>query len=500
MIINPFLFGGGGDTTPTGEQLFWGIGDSNMDGRGSSVPTIAGGMLYHWNGASFDEITNQAITNDGTSGSVYQYFAEDYFATTGYKVLCVNSGKGGSTYYKDSGSAEHWTGNGDPEDLYVPALAQVQAALASKGLTRPKAIFLNCGINDFNAGTTEANITTAMNTLLTNVTSDFPGVPILLLIPGRTNAVSFSTGLYDLRKLTVSRCESFPDLYPVGSAASFIEPGYVNGGGDEIHYANTGLDWWGAMLNRWFINSAYSKWSRFVISGHFDELSGTRKGLIDTVISGLYNRGDYFEMEHLANFKTTVVQNIGFDWTGLGFTFRTGASFTANTSISTNGTTTFASYTFFSNINNRAASQNDFITGVKIKTRTTPNGTIAIAFGGTNGTSASNFGQSTTNTTWRSNDNTTTTGGETSITADNLYSVARNGTTKELYKGSTLQASATQASTGTMDVFPRIGCNNNNGTAATFMAGTYTYVFAARNTTFNLAAFHTDMEALESGW
>jgi hypothetical protein len=497
-IINTFV-NRSTDTTPDGEQLFFGLGDSNMDGRGVSVPTISSGMLYHWNGSSFDEITNQAITNDGTTGSVYQYFAEDYFATTGYKVLVVNSGKGGSTYYADGG--DHWDGTPGAGDLWTPALAECRAALAAKGLTQPKAIFLNCGINDYNNGaTTEANITTAMNALLDNITAEFPTVPILMLIPGRTNTVAIDQKLYNLRKLSLARAEIYPNLYPVGSAAAFIDAGYLNTGGDDIHYANAGLDAWGGMLNRWFINSAYSKWSRYVISGHFDELSSLRKGLIDTVVSGLYNRGDWFELEHLSNFRTTVIQNIGFDWTGLGYGFRTGATFGANSAITTNGTNQLFSITFFSNWNNRAASQNDFLVGVKIKTRTTAAGVTAIAFGGTNGTSAINFGQTTTNTTWRANDNTTTNGGEASVTADNLYTIGRNGTTKQLYKGTTLQASATQASTGTQDVFFRIGCNNNSGSNATFFGGTFTYAFAARNTTFDLASFFTDMEALEANW
>lgn len=487
------------DTTPAGEQLFWGIGDSNMDGRGATIPTIASGTMWNWNGSSYDEITTQHVSNTGTTGSMYQYFAEDYLATTGYKSLIVNSGKGGSSYYPNAGGEEHWTGTG-ADDLYQPALTNVRAALAAKGLTQPKAIFLNCGINDETAGTSEANITTAMNTLLTNLNTSFPGVPILLLIPGRNNSNAFTQALYNLRKLSIERCEVYPDLYPIGSAAAFIEPGYVNGS-DEIHYATAGLDWWGAMCNRWFINSAISnKYARGVVSGHFDELSSGRKTLVANVITGLYDRGDYFQLEHLTSHKTTVVQNTGFDWSFLGYSFRTGSTFTANTSVSSNGTSSFSSYTFFNSINTRAASQDDFIEGVKIKTKTTANGVIAVMFGGTTGTIAASFGQTAANTVYRCNDNTTSSGGEAGIVADNLYAIYRNGTTKGLKKNKTDQASTTQASLGVYNLFPRMGCNNNSGTAASFLNATYTYVFAARFTTFDYDSFFDDMEALEAGW
>lgn len=501
-ILNPYVFNNI-DETPAGEQLFWGIGDSNLDGRGVTPPTIASGTMYNWNAgtSSFDNITNQSITNDGSYGSVYQYFAEAYKATTGKTVLVCNTGKGGSSFYPNAPGEQHWTGNGDADDLYVPALAKVRNALAAKGLTRPKAIFLNCGINDYTASTSEANITAAMNALLSNLNRDFPGVPILMLISGRTGSIAFDTGLYNLRKLQVAAAEANPDLYVVGSACQFIGAGYLNTGGDEIHYASNGLDWWGDMLNHWFINSSYTnEWARAAVSCTFDDLSSTRKGLINTLITGLYNRGDLFKLEHLSIFKTTVVNNSYIDFSWLGYNFSTSSTFTANTSISTNGTSSYRTITYFSGVNIRAASQNDFLVGAKIKTRTTAAGTTAIAFGGTDGTNAINFGQSTTATTYRCNDNTTTTGGEASITANNLYTIGRNGTTKELYKGSTLQSSTTQSSTGSYNSFIRIGCNQNSGVAASFINATFEYAFASKNVGFDLANFYTDMEATITGW
>lgn len=488
MIINPYVFGSA-DETPGGEQLFWWIGDSNADGRGTTVPTVGSNILYNWNGSSYDMITTQAIDNDTDPGDdyggSYQYFATAYNTTFGKKILLVNSAKGGSAFYADGG--DHWSGSG-ALDLYQPAKTVVLAALANKGLTKPKGIILNCSINDEIAGTSAANYGTAAQTLLTNLATDFPGVPVLVMIPGGNGSSNLSTSLYTLRRTIIDLIEANANAYPLMTGCQFIENAFMNG--DNLHYANSGLQMWGNAINRWFINSAITnKWARFVVSSHFDELSANRKTLTANFITTQYNNGNWFKLEHLGSGRTTAVQNLGFDWTGLGYMFRTSAGFSANTSISSNGTSSYFTSTFRPDISIRAASPTDFIYGGYLITKSTANGTAGTMTGGSNGTASVAIGQTTTASIYRANDLTNSVGTEAGLAAGNVYSVFRNGTTKGLIKGTTIDASVTQASTGTENLFLRIGANTNNPTINSFFGGTYGFWYAAKYSTFDLSGF-----------
>lgn len=498
MIINPYRFADT-DTTPSGEQLFWLIGDSNADGRGTSIHTIGSGILYNWNGSSYDEITTQTVSNDGSYDSMMRYFAPAYNTSFGNKVLSVCSGHGGTALY-NSGTREYWSGGGGTDDVYEPARTVVRAALANKGLTRPKAIFISLGLADALDGVSDANIDSAMTSLITNLTTDFPGSPILWLVNGRLTAVSFNTGLYNLRKRQLEKAEAFTNCHCLssGCAISLISGGML---ADNLHFDNNGLEAWALQFNRWFINSSITnKWSRAVISSHFDELSSGRKTLVDQVVAGLYNRGDYFDLEHFTTYKTTIRSNTYVDWSFLGFGFETGAGFTANTCITTNGTTSYYSYTYFQDINTRSATVTDFIHGAKLKTKVTAVGTIAALFGAGITGCVNNFGQNTTNTIFRAGDNTITNGTETGFVADNLYSVFRNGTTRGLKKNKTTLVSGTVASTGTVNIFPRVGCNNISGVAQNFTSGTFEYVYAAKFSTFDFDSFFDDVENMMTNW
>lgn len=481
-------------------DLIWTIGDSQMDGRGLTVPTIASGIMDIWNGSTWTAVTTQSICNDGSDGSMQQYFATVYKTNTGKKVFLVNSAKGGSGLYNQGGGIKHWSGGGGADDLWVPALANVQAALTSKGLSQPKAIIVSLGHVDARDAVSYANMTSATSALISNIITAFPSTPILWLATGRLTTTAMNVDLYSMRRAQINAAEANTNLHIVGNACAIsLYPSAMLV--DNLHMNNAGLEQWANQVNRWFTNSSISnKWSRSVISSMFDDLNTVRKTEINAVISGLYSRGDLFELEHLSIFKQTLEYNANVDWTFLGFSFGTGSTFTANTSISTNGSSTFHSYTFFSDINIRAATATDFIEGVKIKTKSTANGVAAVAFGASISGTVRAVGQSTTNSAFRENDNTLTSGGESGITADHVYAGYRNGTTKGLKKDKTNQASATQASTGTVNQFPRIGAQNSNGTTGTYMGGTWEYVFAARFTTFDYDSFYDDIEHLCAHW
>lgn len=492
------------DTTSDGEQVFAIIGDSNADGRGETIPTVDAGILYKWNGATFDEITNQTVANTGSNGSSWQQFSTDYNSDTDKKILLVNSAKGGSTFYPEGALEEHWMGSGAPTgvDLYEPFKTSLNAALAAKGLLKPKAIIIGgLGINDITAGTSAANIESGIDALITNLTTDYPEVPILYCITGRNNSASHNAALYHIRRYMVGKAESNENLYIVGTAASLIDTGMYNA--DNLHFTQAGYNALGSMYARWFKNSAYTnKWARSIISSHFDELSTARKGLINTFISNQYSNGNYLKLEYLSLFKTSTQNNIFFDWTFFGFNLIDGAgtTFTANQHVATAGSANYITYSFIPTVNNSRASQTDFIEGVKLKTNTTGAGVLAILFGASDGSDLHYVRQSTTVTGFTANDATATTGSEASLASGNLYCTARTGTTKRLIKNKTVDAQATVTSTGATAGFPRIGAFNSNGTIQNYIAGEYEYAFAAKYSDFNLDSFFDDIETLIANW
>lgn len=446
-----------GDTSPDGHQVFGIIGDSNADGRGATIPTVSSGIFYDWNGSSYDEITTQSVSNDdNTKGSIWQQFATDYNTATSYKVNILNGASGGAKFYPDGIDNNNWYTSGTLYSAFTTEMAQ---ALAARGLTKPKAIFINLGINDVRVGTSQANIETGVTSLMSRLTTDFPGVPIIMLQIGRTESDAHTVALYDVRAYLVTTSRNNTDVYLLDgpTAAIAISGGY---NGDNLHYSQTTNNAIGSCINRWFQNSSYAKWPRSIIASMFDDLSTTRKDLISAFVSAQITSGNFWLLEHLSVYKTTTQNNIHVDWSFLGYMFNnTTISFTANSHIASNGTSNHYAVTFNAAVNDSRASQDDFVHAVKVKTNNTAQGTLCCALGASDGSDIIAVLQNTTPAlTYRANDATiNTTTAELKFGNDALYGLARNGTTKYLIKDAGTLASTTQASTGTMNQLPTFG-------------------------------------------
>jgi hypothetical protein len=472
----------GDEFTNAGHQIFGIVGDSNADGRGVTIPTVSAGVLYLFNGTSFDEITTQTVANAGDYGSIWQQFATDYNSDTGYKVNIVNGASGGAEFYPN-GDNNNWYTSGD---LYSAFTTKLDAALTARSIQKPRAIFINCGINDVRGSISTSNIRTGVSSLVSRLKSDYPGTPILFIQIGRSETSAITENLIEARKVIVDQCESDADCYIAGSALGIIGAGQYNV--DNLHYSTTGCNSIGSQVARWFKNSAYTnKWVRAIISCHFDELSTTRKNLINSKIGGIYTRGDYFKIAQYLNFVTTEENNCWVDFAFLGFGF-TGfneppASFTANTYITTDGSSSFLTPSYINAFYNSVTGQDDFMMGIDIETFSTAGGVLSIAFGGTDGTSICYVRQTASNTVqFVANDGTPSTGSGTAIADNAFVALARNGGTQYQLTETTEVASAAVASNGQCGVLSRIGNFNNNGTLGSwwsamnvrcFMATTY---------------------------
>lgn len=487
FLIDPYRF----DESPYDVFLF--AGDSNINGKGLNPgPTTLPGTCYEWDGSALIELTTNDVAG-AVNGSMCKQFAIDYNANTGKKVVIVHCGFDSSSVYPVA-DTNNWYTTGT---RYAPSVAKAQACLSFVGKSSLTGVIGNLLINDIQHGVTIANMGIGLDSLFSRLDSDFPGVPKLWVNPGRYSVAMNST-IYQARQTLISKIESNSNHYMFSNAGAFVQ---ITGGynADNIHYSNLSLNYIGASAANWFTLGAYSnKWSKAVISSHFDNLSTTRKGLIDTFISSQYSNGNYFKMEGFTNFKTTVSENCVMDFTFLNALFLSTAVFAANDSISTDGISQRFTSGFTPTYFNRSAGQNDFIIGVKLLL----NQQVGAGglFGASDATPFITMGQNVSSINYRCNDATLSLGVETVLASDSLYSIARNGTTKALLKNDTVQSSVVQASNGNVTLIIPFGQWNLNGVAGQFFKGKYSYWFAAKYSNFDISSFYSEAEALIDGW
>jgi hypothetical protein len=502
------------DTGPNGEQLFINIGDSNSDGRGTSLgPTTSSGTCYKWNGSSFDEITTTDVSNGTGVGSPFgtylKQFALNYNARTAYKVYLAQYGSGGAEFWPN-GDNNNWYTTGN---LYANMKTEAREAMSAIGVSRPRAIFITLGINDFRSANSTTDILTGINSLVSRLQSDFPNVTIVFNQMGRaetgvptTGGESFSARAYTIRNYLIDVAKNNSNVYLLSGPTTGIGMVSTMYNADLLHYSQTLNNHIGAQLDRLLLNKdVYSKWAASVTSSMFDDLSTSRDAAIATFIDAEIANNNYWKFEFLSYQKTTIFENCFVDWTFQGYLFNnTSIIFNANESLESNGTSNHYTFTYLPGVNTKSASNTDFLAGVLIYDNLTASGTLGIAFGG--GTTTNQFfvGQNTTpNETYQAGDGTTSTySTETSFVDNNFYIAARNGGTKYLIKNSTVSTSTALASTtANSTVFPVQGARNNNNTIAQRMAAKYQVLFVAGPySTFDLSGFVTHMNTLIAAW
>lgn len=502
MSLFHSLLASGTDTTELGEQLIGVIGDSNADGRGASIPTVGADTLRKFNGTTFDNITTQSVANEGGGiyGSIWQQFATDYKAASGKITLLVNGALGGSEFYPTTDN-NNWYTSGD---LYVPWRDNMKAALQLMKLSKPKAIFVNLGINDIRATTPIGDVTTGAQSLVARLKADFPLTDVVFIQVGRTETLINFQGRFDVAKLLVETCETESYCHMCGNGVIFAA---VSGGYnvDNLHYSQATNNSIGSMLSRWMMNGAYTKWARSIMSTLSTDITSTRKGLINTFIQSMGS--NFHSLNMLHNFKAPALQDIYFDWTFLGFGFNTSGSFSANTSFATDGTTAqyFASGYVNSFYNKGGAGQNNFMYGVKLITTGTVAGTAAVMTGRADASSNTiriGQGSAASPTNFMANDNSAVNGTQADLVIDTLYTTARpDSANKEFYRNKTLDVTSATASTGALSGAIYLGLFvNSAGTLQFPYNGAYHYVFASAYSGFNYNTFYDAMEALIDGW
>lgn len=479
----------GVNTTNDGYQVIGTFGDSNTNGEGLTIPTVASGTLYLWNGSGNTEITTQSVNQvDNTKGGYQQQFATDYKALTGFKTILVQRGVG-------STSTGSWDGSG-VGDSYPDAKTALDACVAFNGLTKPKYIIWTLGAADIGGGIT--NTRNSMIAIMQHLNTDYPGVPIIWTNVGRVSS-TVSQSIYDIRSLFIEFAESYSNLHLCVNGAAFIGAAMYNA--DNIHWTQAGYNMAGSMIVRYISNKRYrNKWASAVMSSQFDVLSDARKEIVNYVITRLYNRGDYFKLESLHMFKTSTQNNIYVDWSFKGYTSGAPSSFSANTYTAGNGSSTNLTWSFIS-LYTRQASQTNFRTAIYLRDRLTADGTQAALYGIYDGTTQQDIRQTGSAVTYKSNDVTASTGTETSLTDAHWYGVGRSGGTKYIFKDKNIDASASVAAIGlATGGAPRLFAFNNNGSIANHISAQIEVVVAAPYTGFDWDSLIDDLDYYRANW
>lgn len=489
----------GVNTASDGRQAFLIIGDSTSAGSNNSTgngPAPVSGTAYYYRRATTDIVEMATDIVAAPLGSQYPQFCTSYYNGSGKKAVIIPAGVGGSNFVPRTGETANWSTTGT---CYALAVTDANNALAQLGLTKLKCIFLSSlGINDARGDATLNDIEAGIESLISRLQADFPDTDILIEQIGRSEVGSLTSKIGSVRKFLKAQALAKDQVFLMGGIMSMTGAGGY--GADNLHPNQTGNNWRGEMYARWMLNSTHSKWARSIIASHFDDLSTARKNLIATFIDS--NLTAYLEHDMLFNFKTTTVNNTYSDWCFLAGGFNTNSVFTANDSIATNGSSTYFRDGYVRDYLGLKSEQNDTFGAVKIKTNSTAAGTLATAYGGSNGTSAVLVQQTAASLLgYRVNDNTaTTSNSETAFSNNSEYLFGRSGTGKFLYKDGVQVGTATQASVSVNTTQSYVGAFNSNGTANTFLNGTFEYIRAGKFTTVNHATFKAAMDTLLASW
>jgi hypothetical protein len=507
--IGAYVSSGSVDTNSQGQQAFLVVGDSIMRGSNNASgpgPTPTSGTVYQWNNSlgQITEIGASDVYNVVASGGTFMpRFGIDYNTATGYKPVMISCGSSGSNFSPD-GDNNNWSATGT---LRASTEPQVTDCLNELGVSKLKAIIVGLGINDVNAAEIAEPIATALtdvDSFFTWLTTTYPGVPILVSLFGRNTNSGVSgvvtTRGYALRNRILENVRNNDNIHVVFQQASWVGSGGYGtvGVDDQLHPVQSGNNNMGTSIARWFSLSSYAKPVRSILSCFYDDLSTARKNLINDFITTIDT--DYYQLENLHLGKNTIKNNVFVDLTHRATIFDTSGGFTANDSISS-GTSSYWNLCFRTNLTS-IMTQTDCFTSVRVKSNTTPSGTVGYLLGAIQ-TAGYRLGQvSTPALAYAVNDGTLSTNNtHTAFQNNTVYGLARNGGTKYILTGTgTTLASAAVASTGTVAREPKLGALDNAGAVGNTLAASYEYVVTGKYSTIDYSRLITALNTLVSSW
>lgn len=382
------------NTTSDGKQVIHIVGDSLFAGNtdsGTAIPDAIPGAVFQCDstGNTITEVVGKHIFGEST-GSPWIQYANQRYLTSGLKTIICNTAVGGSTVYPSSsasgGTANTWYPGGA---RYTAGSSKLANCLSAAGVSKQRVTFISCGINDEQSPTALSDVQLGVESLRSRLLADYPGVKIVWCNFGwlainslitRASNITTARARF-IRKITMEQARDYENLCMGPYWGSLAQNSLMRTG--DIHFNDAGNVQVGSMLNRWMMNSSYTKEARAIIASHYDDLSTQRKNAIQQFIND-YGLTDYYRTDTIIRYVTTDVRNIYLDWSLKGgCTNAGGFTLNANQSISLNGSSNCINTGSFpgSSVNGSYATQDNAFFAQKIVTARDPN-INTFAFGG----------------------------------------------------------------------------------------------------------------------
>lgn len=493
-----------------GYDVFLAIGDSIIagfnNGGGPGTSPVAG-TTFQSDGSTITAVVDDDDFASVTAGngSPMGQFCFDYYNITGRKIIMVPRGFSGSDFVLENDS-NHWATGGN---LYQPAVDAANDTLALAGVPRLTGIFVCLGTNDSVGSTAIATVTAGIDSLFDRLVAEFPGVPILAIMPGAITTLTYTNQVrnYLIRWQIRANVTRLQDVYIVSQLYPFVSAGLISG--DAVHPSVTGDNMIGSQMARWFRLAGYgNKYVRGLLCSFFDDLSVSRKALCETFVLAEIANGNYFADTELFFYcKSTTERNSFVDWVQLGgFLFPTGSpSFVADDGYSLDGTNDHLRPLYSPEINiQTGTSYQDFFAGIDIKSNSSV-GVVGRAFGWSDGTSSAFcLTQAASSLSYQIFDITGSVYSTDTSLQNAFYSIRRTSSTnKTLEKGFSNVNTVSVTANNPIDNLafnPTFGAHNNNGTISQFLAIKIRAIIIGRGSTFDGASFKTNYDAMDASW
>jgi hypothetical protein len=212
------------------------FGDSNMAGRGEVPgPTPVPGTVYQWNGSSIVAVTNNDLIN-AVVGSIGPKLGIEWYNRTGFKLVIIPRGSGGSNFYPD-GDTNNWFLPGGT--LWNPCVTSVNNCLNYLGVTELRFAFRKLGINDARADQVAlSNVLLGITDGQTRFRAAFGSrVPLLTCNVGQEEN-GITSRVLSVRQMIEDEAVNYARTYVAVRDENYLQ--YYKS--DKLHLGQTGLN------------------------------------------------------------------------------------------------------------------------------------------------------------------------------------------------------------------------------------------------------------------
>lgn len=500
----------GRDETADGQRVIVAWGDSNARGNSTAVgstPTL--GTVKGWD--QTNQVTYNVTNTDllepvaaSAIGSQWPRFGITYNAISGKIPVICDVAVGGTRWFSNTASVS-WETSGS---LWPDAETKINDCLNYLGLDKPWGVYINCGINDSAQDSytlAYSHLTYSINLINTNW--NFPRIFINIIgKANETNYTNFSR-IYQINKYIKQLMQDYSNVEICGSMRDLVTWG-GNIQVDDYHMNFTGNELHGTLVGRqMLLPTSWLKYTRSVVGLHYDQISDTRKGYLNTLFATLGNSiWDYDEL-HFYSDCAADDRNARIDAAFLTPVALGGSPGISFDGITTNGSSTYLSLGTPSLVYNKS-SESDCIRGCFI-------GTNSSAAGGSD-RALIGIRESASGGIWLLNQRSTSQLGvlaaatsgtlsssETKFADNSHYAMFRNSGDQGLVKNGSVVTSATvtQVAHGATLLRGKTnGVYNNNTTLSQYINAVFELDYTRKYTTMNLSDEYTAFDTFLASW